>query len=146
MNRELIIENSRKFLGCPWRRSGRLPETGLDCAGLVVCVAQELGYPIRDVKNYQLAGDGRIREYFLRSFEEISSTSLRLPGDIGLFRFDRTGPAVHAAIFTGYSRIVHVHIRIRRVVEHDLTPIWEKRLCHVMKFRGAEPWQPSPSQ
>jgi len=59
--REDIVKVARSYLGTPFHHLGRLPGVGLDCAGLLVCCARELGLVAAgfDVPAYVPAPDGR---------------------------------------------------------------------------------------
>jgi hypothetical protein len=53
------VTAARALLGARWRHQGRDPATGVDCLGLVVCVARALGYPTtHDRGDYPLWPDG----------------------------------------------------------------------------------------
>lgn len=43
---------ARSMLGTPWHHQGRLPGVGLDCIGLVVCIAREMDFFDYDEKDY----------------------------------------------------------------------------------------------
>lgn len=53
VTREQIIEQARTWIGVPWRHQGR-NRTGIDCGGLVIQVAIELGFatPAHDRVGY----------------------------------------------------------------------------------------------
>jgi cell wall-associated NlpC family hydrolase len=43
ITREQIVEAARSYIGVPYVAGGQSRETGLNCAGLIVCVAHDLG-------------------------------------------------------------------------------------------------------
>jgi cell wall-associated NlpC family hydrolase len=55
-----VVTAARSYLGCPWHHMGR-SRLGLDCAGLLICVARDLGIvpPDFDVPNYRMLPDGK---------------------------------------------------------------------------------------
>jgi len=55
-----IVAAARRMLGTPYHHQARVPQVGLDCAGLLVCVARELGIvaPNFDTPTYALSPDG----------------------------------------------------------------------------------------
>ena len=141
--RQAIIEAARAVVGARWRRGGRDPRAGLDCAGLVAFAAAGVGYPIVDRANYGIDGDGRLLEYMRESFDEVPIADLQ-PGDIPLFRMNPSldTPASHCAILTETRGLIHVFYHVRAVVEQGMSPEWESRIKHVVRFRGVQPWQP----
>lgn len=58
--REDIVQVARSLLETPFHHMGRLPGVGLDCAGIWVCVARQLGLvpPDFDVPAYVPQPDG----------------------------------------------------------------------------------------
>ncbi|MBI4291331.1 MAG: C40 family peptidase [Betaproteobacteria bacterium] len=59
--REDIVRVARSYIGTPFHHMGRLPGVGLDCAGILICSARELGLVGRffDVPGYTPVPDGR---------------------------------------------------------------------------------------
>ncbi len=55
-----VVAAARRHLGTAWAHQGRLPGVALDCAGLVIVVARELGLvgPEWDVNGYRPQPDG----------------------------------------------------------------------------------------
>lgn len=47
-----LIAAARAYLGVPWRHQGRSP-FGIDCVGLLVCVARDLNIPVEDMRAYE---------------------------------------------------------------------------------------------
>lgn len=138
-----IIDAARSVVGARWRRGGRDPVAGLDCAGLIAFVASAVEYPIVDRANYGIDGDGRLLEYMLESFDEVPVAQAQ-PGDVPLFRMNPSprSPASHCAVLTETGGVIHVFYHVRRVVEHGMSDEWKSRIKHVVRFRGVSPWQP----
>lgn len=99
VTRQEIIEASESLLGLPFVHQGRSVVTGVDCVGLLVCIARLIGYPhIVDVEGYRrIPSAETIRETLGMNCDEIPVEECR-PGDIFLMR---TGgiKARHAAVF-----------------------------------------------
>ena len=55
-----VVRVARSYLLTRWHHMGRLPSVGLDCAGVPVCIARELGLvaPDFDTPAYTKAPDG----------------------------------------------------------------------------------------
>lgn len=54
-----------RYLGVPFRHRGRRPSSGLDCVGLMVVVAQELDFPVEDLRVYGREPTGEILQKLL---------------------------------------------------------------------------------
>ncbi len=135
MSPELIVATARGALGTPFRHQARVLGLGLDCAGLLVHVCQELGLPVEDVQGYGrnpwngLLEQAIRRQPFLR---EVSRQALQ-PGDVLLMRFSQAPQ--HVAIATD-AGIIHAYEHSGAVVEHRLADVWRARITHVFRFEG----------
>jgi cell wall-associated NlpC family hydrolase len=60
-----VVGAARGHLGTPWQHQGRLPGVALDCAGLIICVARQLGLvaPDWDVNGYARMPDGTMLDW-----------------------------------------------------------------------------------
>lgn len=56
-----VVRVCRSYVGTPYHHMGRLPGTGLDCAGVLICAGRELRLVAQDfdVPAYSPAPDGR---------------------------------------------------------------------------------------
>lgn len=132
---DLIVATARCMLNTPFKHQARVPGLGLDCAGLLVCVCQELGLPIQDVQGYGrnpfngLLEQAIRRQSFLR---EVSKADIQ-PSDVLLMRFDKAPQ--HIAIATEHG-IIHAYEHSGAVVEHRLADVWRARITHVFRFEG----------
>lgn len=130
-----IIAAARACLGTPFVHQGRIPGVALDCAGLMVAVAQAIGAEYRDQAGYGRNPVNGLLEAALDDqpcLEAVSPAS-RQPGDILLMRFD--SEPQHLAIFTGET-IVHAYQHVGKVCEHRLARVWAARIVRVYRFRG----------
>lgn len=116
-----VIKQARSYLGVPWRHQGRSRTLGMDCAGLVILVAHDLGLSAYDTIDYQRRTQG---QSFLRHFKTNligKPISEALPGDIMLFR-DSQYPC-HSTLLgerNGKMTIIHAHALRRKVVEETM--------------------------
>jgi cell wall-associated NlpC family hydrolase len=130
MNSELIIKTAREYLGTPFHHQGRVKGVGIDCAGLVECVAREIGYaiPVHDGYGRQpFAGqmEAKLDEYLERS-------ATLEPGCVLLMHFPGT-PPMHVAIYAGDS-IIHANEKVGFCVEHDYGDLWQKLTTRSYKW------------
>lgn len=139
-----LINTARTYIGTPFHHAGRVKGVGVDCIGLLVCVAQELGFVIEDTLNYAATQD----EYPLmvasleRYCTEISSedASAWESGDVLVFRDRRINN--HCALFVEGSAkqspgMIHAYSTggVNKVVEHGLDSNWKRRIAKVYRFR-----------
>ena len=56
--RDRIIQTALDYLDTPYHHQGRVKGVGVDCAGLVICVARDLGLSDYDLDGYSRHADG----------------------------------------------------------------------------------------
>jgi NlpC/P60 family putative phage cell wall peptidase len=123
-----VVAEARRWLGTPWRHQARLRAVGVDCGGLVVCVAQALELPVQDhPPGYARLPDGvSLRACVERQCMRIAASE---PGAVLLMRW--AAQPQHLAIVStlpeGFG-MIHAWAGIRRVVEHGLTAEWRDRI------------------
>ena len=137
MTSEDIINAARACLRTPFAHQGRLPGIALDCAGLIVHVAQAIGADYRDQQGYSLTPSGALEQALDEQpcLTYLDDTTDRQPGDVLLIRIGRD-PS-HLAIYTGPT-MIHAYEPVGFVCEHDMTPQWARRITAVYRFAGVE--------
>lgn len=132
-----IIAAARACLGTPFQHQGRIPGVGLDCAGLLIAVAQAVGADYYDVLGYGPHPCGGMLAQALADQPCLEPVLIaqRRAGDLLLMRFD-TEPQ-HLAVFTG-ATIIHAYSNVGKVCEHRLSAVWTARIVRVYRFRGVE--------
>lgn len=141
-NRDDVVNTARTWIGVPWLHQGRT-RNGIDCVGLIVVVAKELGLSDYDSNNYQRRTHGLA---FLRHFRDRMKekpVSEAAPGDVLLFR-DSAYPC-HSSI-VGFDRdrltIIHAYALRKRVVEEPLNQgKWTDKMVACFEFEGMNTWQ-----
>ncbi len=160
---EQIIACARGWVGTRFHHQGRLKKTavhagGVDCLGLLVGVARELGLrgkggvelAVLDCADYGHLPDGEaLLAGLIKNLELVTPHSLRglhefrempqqvrhdmiQPGDILLIAPE--GTPRHLAIATE-SGIIHAYAQARKVVEHMLDAWWRERVVAVFRVR-----------
>ena len=135
MNAENVISAARSCLGTPFHHQGRIKGVALDCAGLGVIVAQEIGAEYHDVPGYgRDPFNGLLRESLdnQEGLEYVGRDEMQ-PGDLLLMRFGREPQ--HLAIYAGPT-IIHAYEQVGIVCEHDLDDLWRRRIIAVYRFKG----------
>lgn len=82
-NRTDVVRMARSYLNTPFHHRGRLPGVGLDCVGLLVCVARELALvpPNFDIPPYSINPDGQVfLDWCNRYMTNIPAEAMQ-PGD-----------------------------------------------------------------
>lgn len=132
---EAVIECARSMLGVPYRHQGR-SRAAVDCIGLLVVVAQELGLfdpHLWIPANYSPRPVDGLLEKHVREACEISDGSL--PGGIALFRWSRVAPPAHCAVL-GHDTMLHAYKTVGQVVEHGFRGKWPGRAHSYYRLPG----------
>ena len=131
--------------GSRWRLHGRTPSIGLDCAGLVIAAAQEVGIAMQDSRDYdaRMPAPELLWGLCTRNGESFGLDD-QGTGRVGLCSIKRGGPARHLVVMLDRRRIVHVDSSVRRVTVVPAS--WtEGRLLSVWRVRGLEYGAPWPA-
>lgn len=129
--------------GVRWRKHGRNPTRGLDCAGVPVAAAREVGLSVVDSIDYDAAMPRpEMLWQFCSDNAEACGLSEAGEGRVGLCRWDSGGAVRHLVVMLSGRRIVHVDASVRRVT---VVPAgWlDGRLAAVFRVHGIEygaPW------
>jgi cell wall-associated NlpC family hydrolase len=86
-----VVAAARGWISTPFHHQARLRGVGVDCAGLVIGVARELGLvaPDFDVGGYSRVPDGSSLIRWCDAYMQRSTRADMLPGDVIVVRFDR---------------------------------------------------------
>lgn len=121
-----IVEAARLYLGTPFKHQGRYKH-GIDCGGLLILAAREMGIYLQDIPGYHRMPDDQTLKAALDT--QLIRTSRgkdnTLYGDILLMAF-RKNPQ-HIAIRTDKG-IIHAHEDSGGVIETNLDERWRKRI------------------
>ena len=126
-----VVETARTYLGTRWRHQGR-DRQGLDCVGLVLRVARDLGLTEFEISNYGRVPSNRMMERVLA--EQCCRTTLAEidSGDILHLAFEKQPQ--HLAIVTDIG-IIHADNEYG-VVEHGLNRTWRMRVRGCYRMPG----------
>lgn len=138
-----VVRAARAWLGRPWAHQGRDPVVGVDCAGLVICVARELGLVDAsfDVQGYGRVPDGSMRALCARWMHEVHELEL---GAVALMAVDPGADgeraAQHLGIVGDYRHgghsLIHASGIAGRVIEHRVMWTRAMRLLGVYRLPG----------
>lgn len=136
---EDIVAIARGYVGTPFRHQGRIPGIGLDCAGVVVCVAKELGLEgdFQEVPYGRYPHGATLQGICDEHMDRVSLFGL---GDVLLMAWE--AEPQHLAIASDIG-IIHSYAKAKGVVEHVLDPQWRLRIRGAYRFRGVQQ-EPTP--
>ena len=140
VNRARIVEEARRLIGVRFRHQGFDPRTGIDCRGLLLCIAraigQELTRPYRT--NYPRKPDpAEFRSALEAELLEISEEEAG-EGDVLLLHAPREEGATHVGVVAEgpYERmLIHATEAKAGVVEEPLRR-WRGRIRGAFRYRG----------
>nr|WP_298117453.1 NlpC/P60 family protein [uncultured Pseudomonas sp.] len=132
-----IIASARKLIGTKFLHQGRVPGLGLDCAGTLAAVLDDLGLPYIDEQGYpRTPYDGQLE----RNLDEQPSLR-RIPageaaaGDVLVMRM-KSAPqhiAIHAGSIRGQTYIIHGSEEHGKVAHHRLDDLWRARVVRAYR-------------
>lgn len=138
MKRADIVDKARELIGTRYRHQGRNPATGVDCVGLLVAVADSLGYPHTDMTVYRRVPQPEVLIGLMRdNLDEIPLEEATI-GDVVLMTVGGRKPR-HAAIIASESTLIHSLNKpgVNRVVEHPIK-LWARGFVKAFRMRGVE--------
>lgn len=131
-----VVQAARSYVGVKFRHQGRSRKEGLDCAGLLIRVAQDLGLSQFDIRAYERVPDGEQMRSLCDT--HMRRTFLTSSGAVALIRFGRFPQ--HVAIFGRIGErevtIIHSLLQFRRVCEHRLDEHWRRLICGRYEIPG----------
>lgn len=141
VDRADIVSAARRYVGVKWMHQGRT-QYGVDCAGLLTCVAYDLR--LRDVQivDYgRMPDPDRARSVIESHMDRITYKDLA-PGDV--VSFVVINAVQHFGLVTEINphRFIHAYEPSGKVVEQSLSGPWLRRVRGCYRFREAAPWLP----
>jgi cell wall-associated NlpC family hydrolase len=135
MKKEELVTAALTMVGTPFHAQGRMPGAGLDCIGVIACVARICDIPHQDKAVYPLRPNGELQPALEAQMMRVVGTPQ--PGDILLMAFDGIEPH-HVAMYVGDNQIVHAYITARKVVKQQYTAHWRRLVVATYRFPGVE--------
>lgn len=135
-SRDLIVDNTRLWLGTRWVHQGR-SSAGIDCVGLIIRVAQSIGIEPEDFHGYSRRPNGSQFLKHLREQADRGDINDPKPGSIAVFKQNQF--PCHTAVFAlKYNKlsIIHAHASRKKVVEDMFDFEWPSKLMDVLEFPG----------
>jgi cell wall-associated NlpC family hydrolase len=133
-----IMRCARSWIGTRFHHQGRTKGVGVDCIGLIVGVAKELGLEVEDRTDYSREpSNGELKKALIKY---LVPCELKV-GAVALFKLDKepqhvgiigASCMVHGA--WNYS-LIHAYAQARKVVQHGLDDFWKARLVGCFGFK-----------
>jgi len=135
-----VVAAARSYMGVRWHHQGR-SRAGLDCAGLIICVARDLGLTAFDVGGYGTSPDGRMSQILRAQCIAQAPGTEPEPAMVAEIRFEREPQ--HVALIVPYHlggvALLHAMSRFpRRVTEHRLDAEWRRKIVALYRLPGVE--------
>jgi cell wall-associated NlpC family hydrolase len=133
-----VVAAARALLGTPWMHQARLPGQAVDCVGLVVLVARQLGLvPAEwDVQGYSRMPDGSLLQLCAQHMQPIEALEEGAVIAVRTLRDPQHLAIVAGSPGPGRWRVVHACQRAGRVVETRLLLRPSFGLCGVYRLPG----------
>jgi cell wall-associated NlpC family hydrolase len=133
-----VVECARSYLGTRWHHQGRVKGAGVDCAGLLICVARDLGLADVNCSGYSRYPDGTLDAVCAEHMQRIGAGHV-LPGDVLTFTFAAEPQHLGIVATSGDQlTIIHSYAEARRVVENAIDPVWRPRIRGAYRIPGVE--------
>lgn len=116
------LRAAKAYLGTPYAAFGRVA-AGLDCVGLVVLVARDVGVEVPDLRHYHSVASNGLLERLAR--ETLPPTDKNEPGAILIFNLRGLE---HCGIRSAPGKMIHAWRRVGRVVDSPMAESWERSL------------------
>lgn len=138
VTRAQFVAEARTWLGTPFQHQARVRGAGVDCVGLVIGVARDLG--LADVRIADYPRTPQASRLLVECRQHMTPIALAdaRPGDVLLMRFRRDPQ--HVAVVADYVHgglsIVHAYEGAGAVVEHRLDDAWLARVVAAFAVPG----------
>lgn len=142
ITRGAVVAAARGWLGVPFRHQGRTRE-GIDCGGLAIRIARELGLSEFDISGYRRlpAGVGgvTIEDVCRREMRRVELAELAA-GDVALFLIGRRPRhlAVLGDYYAGGLSMIHAYEPAGRVTENRFDATWRASLFEAYALPGVD--------
>lgn len=145
--RLLIVAVARTYLGTPFQPQGRVRGRGLDCVGLPLCVAEELGLKDRHGREFHRSDhlgypsqpvDRRVHEICQQRLIEKPVGEIAA-GDVITVQSDVL--PCHVAIVVDMHHawgMIHAYNPLDKVVENIISEKWQRRIEGCFSFPGVD--------
>lgn len=132
-----IVACAKGYVGVRWRHQGRDKATGVDCAGLLVCIVNDLGISGFDILGYSRRPNSTEFDKGMRLAGCVKLPRLEIrSGDV--VRMAESGWPVHTALYevddVGGEWLIHAWAPAHKVVREPLTKVRDAQIRSVWRL------------
>lgn len=126
-----FVQAARGLVGTPFRHQGRVPGVGVDCIGVIIVAAKQVGWlpATFDVTGYAREPTHGLLEKEMEKYLEVDSWGpialmrlLQEPQHVGVLDWDR-------------ATLIHAWQFNKQVVEHRLDTHWMNRIYRSYRWQ-----------
>ncbi len=144
--RMAVVAAAREYLEKPWEWGGRNRFNAIDCIGLLVLVAEDLGLPSKwGMKGYAFA-DYSADQFFVDGHELsmrglMDKPLIQIPvaeagiGDIECYWIRDRNIVCHCGLLTDRG-LIHTHQGSKKVIETAKDSFWKRRATCAFRYPG----------
>jgi len=145
MKREDVVAETESWVGTPFHHEGRQKGVGVDCAGLIIGIAKNLGLADWDFLGYSRQPHpattlGLLNELESKNIIRRIPIQDAKPGDFYLFRI--LEDPQHFGIIVSEDRIVHAMWKknksVSKCVKTRFHKYWSERIVAAYRFSGVD--------
>lgn len=129
---EDVVREARTWVGTPFHHQGRRKAVGVDCAGVCIGVANELGLSEYDIDGYSEDPRNGLLDRILETEMDRIDIADAKAGDWFLMAFGREPQ--HLAMLTDIGTIIHAYKTAERCIEHSLDSTWKRRIRAAYRY------------
>jgi len=137
---EQLVAAARSYIGVRWHHQGR-SRAGLDCAGVIIRAAHDLGLSEFDARGYGTQPDGSMSRLLREHCLLQPSGTEPEPGMVAEMRFELEPQHIGLIVpyrLGGVGLLHAMSLFPRRVTEHRLDDLWRRRIVALYKLPGVE--------
>ncbi len=133
-----VVDAARSWLGTPFHHQGRTRGIGVDCVGLTIGIASELGLISDDdvatlPTNYRARPDTELMRRLLN--QHMQKVDIANVGD-WIWISAPGNPPTHVALVCGERSMIHACAATKEVVEHPLRPAHRRMAKACFRYPG----------
>jgi NlpC/P60 family putative phage cell wall peptidase len=140
-----ILAEAREWLDTPYHHQGRLKDVGVDCIGLIIGVAYNVGLIGRSdiawikkaFPSYSRQPEGTYLRDGLSKFMPEVLVSQREPGDVILVSMDNAPR--HVVLYTERDTIIHAYAERGKCVETRYAHYWRRMSLAAFRMSEIDP-------
>lgn len=134
-----IIKVAKTYIGTPFHHLGRVKNHGIDCVGIILCIAKELNIPLVIHSDFERYGRRTRQRSLLEYMDEqfIRLKTKQLGAILVSWYNERTKEPSHLGIVTDIG-IIHTSGGLGVVMEEYWSVKWDEQVIAYYKYPGVK--------